>query len=68
MNRRPEGVRRRIETNMEQTGCTIKLSEQDELIILVGADRINLGPIATACSEMCRFMTEVDYGRCATEL
>jgi hypothetical protein len=40
---------------------TLKLSEQDEVIILVGADRINLGSRAVACEEMIRFLGELDF-------
>jgi hypothetical protein len=49
---------------MEQAAFTLKLSEQGEVIILVGADRINLGDKAAACEEMCRFLGEVDFGEC----
>jgi hypothetical protein len=51
-------------TNMEQASFTLKLSEHDEVIILVGADRINLGDKAVACEELCRFLGELDYGEC----
>lgn len=49
---------------MEQTSFALKLSEQGEVIILVGADRINLGSRDAACQEMCRFLSEVDFGEC----
>jgi hypothetical protein len=53
---------------MEQAAFTLKLSEAGEVVILVGADRINLGPRDSACEELCRFLAEVDYGeaRCAS--
>jgi hypothetical protein len=47
---------------MEQAPFALKLSEQGEVIILVGADRINLGSREAACQEMCRFLAEVGFG------
>ena len=57
-----------MENEVEQTSFTLKLSEAGEVVIIVGADRINLGRSAPACDEMYRFLAEVDHGRSATEL
>ena len=40
------------------------LSEQGQVVILVGADRINLGARHAACAEMCRFLAEIDFEGC----
>jgi hypothetical protein len=46
---------------MEQASFTLELSELDEVIILVGIDRIILGSREAACAEISRFPGEVDY-------
>ena len=53
---------------MEQTPFTLKLSKHGEVIIPVGADRINLGERNAACEELCRFLAEVDFGACGRSL
>jgi hypothetical protein len=49
---------------VEHVPFTLKVSEQGEVIIIVGADRIALGPKQGACEELCRFLAEVDFGEC----
>jgi hypothetical protein len=52
---------------MEQAPFTLTLSEQGDVVIIVGADRINLGRDAPACEEMYRFLADVDHGRSGTD-
>jgi hypothetical protein len=52
---------------VEQAAFALKLSDEGEVIILVGGPHQSRAN-ASACGEMCRIMREVDYGRGGTGL
>ena len=49
---------------MEEAWFSLKLDERGNVVLLLNGDRIQLGPKEAACNEMCRFLTELDYGEC----
>ena len=49
-------------TDMEQAGFSLKLTEAGEIVLLTGADRINLGSKDAVCEEMTRFLAQIDFG------
>ncbi len=44
---------------MDDAAFTLKLNERDEVIIIPGSERLNLGPKQIACEEMLRFTRSI---------
>jgi len=47
---------------MDEDRFTLELAESGDVILLIDADRINLGPKDQACETMCRFLEALDFG------
>lgn len=41
---------------------TLAVDSQGQVVAIKGAERMVLGPLEPSCEEMCRFLTERDYG------
>jgi hypothetical protein len=42
----------------------LKLNDAGEVVAILDEDRVILGSKEAACEEMCRFLSEMDYGDC----
>jgi hypothetical protein len=52
-------------TKVEQAEPTFKSDDQGRTVLIVGTERLVLGPKGTIAEAMCRYLAEEDYGECA---